>query len=145
MEDVSKILKRFKSWSLSKCIEKTAQDLQRLVRMEAADDQGYARCCSCGARKHWKELQGGHFISRSHKATILDEDNVHPQCPRCNINSGNIPGYFLHIVNRYGADAPSDLAARGREVKQWTREELADLRYSFRVRIKEQEARLDGK
>lgn len=145
MESPDKILERFKSWSLSKCIEMTARDLQKVVRMESADVDGFASCCSCGVRKHWKELQGGHFISRVHKSTILDEMNVHPQCARCNMRSGNVPGYFLFLVNRYGADAPGNLADRGREIKEWTREELAVLRHGFRLRIREQEKRLNGR
>lgn len=142
MEGVEQILKRFKKYTLNKCIEVTAKDLQRLVRMEAADDNGYARCCSCGKREHYKKMDGGHFISRTHKATMLRTDNVHAQCKGCNIRNGNQPGYSLFLTARYGEGKVDELMAAAREVKQWTREELAELRHSFKARIREHEKRI---
>ena len=136
------MLKRFRSWSLHKCIETTARDLQKLARMEAAGADGYAHCCSCGKRHHWKKMDGGHFVSRKHKATILDRQNVHAQCKRCNMSAGNLPGYHLFLQSTYGKTTPEKLMAIGREVKQWTREELVDIRLGLRQEIKQHEKRL---
>ena len=144
METAEKTLKRFRGWSLAKCVEVTSRDLQKLARLEAADDNGYARCCSCGKREHYKKMDGGHFVSRSHKATQLRRDNVHAQCKGCNIKNGNQPGYSLFLNARYGEGKADELFAAAREVKQWTREELADLRYGFKLEIKEHERRIEG-
>ncbi len=135
------MLKRFKSWSLSKCIEKTAQDLQLLVRIESADAKGFASCCSCGRRDHYKKLNGGHYVSRGFKATILDRQNVHAQCVRCNVID-NLPGYTAFLDVEYEKGFSMELMERARSIKQWTREELVELRIQFRKEIKEHRKRI---
>lgn len=37
-------------------------------------------CFTCGVRKHWKEMQAGHYVSRTHMSLFLDEINVNCQC-----------------------------------------------------------------
>ena len=135
------MLKRFKSWSLPKCIETTAKDLQLLVRLRAADETGQAACCSCGRREHYKKMNGGHFVSRGHKATILDPENVHAQCVRCNCMD-NLPGYVLFLDVEYRPGFALELMARAREPKLWTREELVDLRLEFKDQIRTHKQRI---
>ena len=36
--------------------------VQKLARIAAADDTGHCACVSCGVVKHYKDMQGGHFI-----------------------------------------------------------------------------------
>lgn len=55
------------------------------IRQKYANEQGNCSCYTCGVKKHWKELQNGHFVSRSQLATRFDEDNVRPQCVGCNV------------------------------------------------------------
>jgi len=135
------MLARFEKWTLSKCLEATAKDLQLLVRMEAADGDGFAHCCSCGRREHYKKMNGGHFISRQHKATMLDRQNVHAQCVRCNCMD-NLPGYSAWLEATYGKGFTLELMDRGRHLKQWTRGELVDLRMEFKRLIKIEKQRL---
>lgn len=68
----------------AKLVDQVATLLQRLVRARAADENGMARCVSCNKESHWTKLQGGHFISRTHLATKLVENNINPQCYYCN-------------------------------------------------------------
>lgn len=61
-------------------------ELQRYrVELEMTES-GFNRCITCG--KIIDDAQGGHFIPRAHRATELEEDNVNPQCPRCNMEEG---------------------------------------------------------
>ena len=57
------------------------------VRISNSDEYGMCTCITCGTRKHWKEIQAGHFMSRRHMATRWHEDNVKPQCVKCNMYS----------------------------------------------------------
>ncbi len=57
------------------------------VRISNSDEYGMCTCFTCGSRKHWKEIQAGHFMSRRHMATRWHEDNVKPQCVKCNMYS----------------------------------------------------------
>lgn len=54
------------------------------VRLRDSDEHGMAICCTCGARKHWKRLQAGHYVTRKKEATLFDEKCVHAQCAGCN-------------------------------------------------------------
>tara|TARA_R110002167_G_scaffold109315_2_gene278693 strand:- start:13155 stop:13547 length:393 start_codon:yes stop_codon:yes gene_type:complete len=75
--------------------KKTASKLRKeldkwfslFVRISNADEYGICNCFTCGARKHWKEIQAGHFMSRKHMATRWHLENVMPQCVKCNMYS----------------------------------------------------------
>jgi len=60
--------------------------IQKLVRLKAADDNGYCSCVSCGVTKKWNDgMQGGHVIPKgSSSYWALVEENIHPQCVYCN-------------------------------------------------------------
>jgi len=61
----------------------------RYIRLKDRDENGYVVCYTCESKKLWKEMDAGHFQSRKYLATRWHEDNVKPQCKRCNIfNSG---------------------------------------------------------
>ena len=61
-------------------------ELQR-YRVEAEmTANGFNTCITCG--RIIDDAQGGHFIPRTYRATELEEDNVNPQCPRCNMEEG---------------------------------------------------------
>ena len=82
--------------------------LQKLVRLKAADDNGYCSCVSCGCTKPWNEgMQGGHFIPKgSSSYWALEEENVHPQCVYCNqfgMKHGSAAqNYTLYMQDMYG-------------------------------------------
>lgn len=135
------MLKRFDGWTLHKCVQTVARDLQLLVRLESADMNGFVSCCSCGMRDHYKKMNGGHYVSRKFKATILDRENVHAQCVRCNIID-NLPGYTSFLCERYRPGFSLELMARARNFKQWSKPELVDLRIEFRKEIKEHKKRI---
>jgi hypothetical protein len=99
-----------KTKSIARLTNDAAALLQKLVRMKAADSYGMAECVTCGVRKHWKELQGGHFISRVKTAHKLLEENIHPQCQRCNgpLRGNPIP-YSLYMIDTYGREFVDEL------------------------------------
>jgi hypothetical protein len=53
-----------KTKTVHQLIEKAAELLQKIRRLEEADENGYCKCVSTGEKRHWKEMQGGHWIPR---------------------------------------------------------------------------------
>lgn len=64
------------------------------VRLSSADKQGYCICYTCNAKKFWKQIQNGHFISRTYLATRFDERNTRTQCVGCNMFGNGKPVEF---------------------------------------------------
>ena len=132
--------------TLAKLSEKAATALQLLVRLEAADDNGYVSCVTCGTTRHYKDgMQGGHFIGRKWTATRLMKENVHPQCMGCNGPKKGAPiEYTLYMQDMYGKEFVEELLVLKHQTKKWVRGELEDLIKHFKERIKEEEKRVIG-
>jgi len=86
--------------------QKTLQQLKKeahkvtseLVRRTGADENGYNTCYTCGVKKHWKELQCGHFISRTYGITAWYLPNLRVQCYSCNVmNRGNLQEFAARL------------------------------------------------
>lgn len=122
-------------------VDAVAVLLQKLVRVKAADEDGYCICVTCGASKHWKDgMQGGHFISRKYTGTKLLEENVHPQCSGCNgprAKDGTVTiAYTMYMIDTYGREFVDELQRLKSTPKKYTRDEVADLRADFRAQLK---------
>lgn len=117
---------------------------QRLVRLANADGQGCCVCISCGARHPWNEMDSGHFISRSNKATILDPRNCNPQCKCCNQHKGgNQAEYRKALVGKIGEDQVAELESMRLPKKHvWNKWELAETKINLQDEIKAHEIRI---
>mgnify|MGYP000179792502 CR=1 FL=1 len=131
-----------KTKTLAKLVDEAAVLLQKLVRLKAADDNGYCRCVSCGDAHHWKEMQGGHYIPRGKTATKLMEENIHPQCPACNgfgMKYGNAEKqYTLHMIDYYGREFVDRMIVKSAQKKKYARFEIEDLKKELNEQIREQ-------
>jgi len=125
-------------------LKKKAQTLlQRLVRMKASDPNGYVQCVSCGVQKHYKQMDGGHFISRSFTFHTLREENIHPQCKMCNRYFGKVhDDYRRYMVDMYGEDYVEWLTDTKHRITKLTTADLRDKISELQTQIKEQERRL---
>lgn len=131
--------------TVAKLKQEAATLLQKLVRMKYADDNGICECVTCGKVDHYKYMDGGHFVSRSHNATLLVEENIHPQCKSCNNHKkGNIDSYSVFMIDTYGLDAMKELVASKHQPRKFTDSELLEMISDYKRRIKEQEQRLAG-
>lgn len=134
-----------KTKSIAKVSEDVAVLLQKLVRLENADDNGYCSCVTCGTTKHYKDLDGGHFVSRRYTATRLMKENVWPQCKVCNgYLKGNPIPYTLFMIDTYGKEFVHELHALKNETKKFTRDELAEMSKEFKDQISYHEFRVVG-
>ena len=63
----------------------------------------HGTCYTCGTVKPPKEMQAGHYISRTHLVFRWDDRNVHCQCYACNcMKHGDLITYREKLVRQYG-------------------------------------------
>jgi len=76
--------------SRSQLVKRLDSVFSQYMRLKDADNNGMVECYTCGAVRHWKEQQAGHFYTRGRHATRWDESNIRVQDYACNIaKSGN--------------------------------------------------------
>jgi len=137
-----------KTKPLGKVVEDVAVELQKLVRLKAAlaaGRDGLAQCVTCEKWKHWKELQGGHFIERGKAHKILEE-NINPQCAYCNQwgmkKASVVLTYRRWMVDMHGEKFVKELEdTKNRAVKRF-RPDLEDRLKELRARNRDLAARL---
>tara|TARA_R100000278_G_scaffold118185_1_gene98643 strand:- start:1468 stop:1842 length:375 start_codon:yes stop_codon:yes gene_type:complete len=108
-------------------IKKLDKVFSEYIRQRFAKD-GWVQCVTCGTRKHWKEVDAGHFVSRRHYSTRWDPSNVHVQCKKCNI-FGNGENYLMgkYIDRTYGIGKADELIALSKKICKFTNEELVNM------------------
>jgi len=106
-------------------VEDAAAILQRIVKIKAADENGYASCVTCGKVDHWTLMDGGHYISRTYTAHKLLEENIHPQCKGCNRFDHRVhDDYARYMRLTYGDEFTDWLTDSKRETKKWSRPDI---------------------
>ena len=114
--------------TVAKLKKKADKVFSEYIRQKYADDNGFVYCFTCGTRKHWKQMQNSHYVSRSFNSLRYSEENCHPACAACNIwKHGNLDEYALRLQEKYGAGILKKLAKEKRKIKQFTVEELQTL------------------
>lgn len=136
-----------KKKALRKLVDDYAVALQKHVRLKAADNNGFCECWSCGVKKHWKEMDGGHYISRVHQSTKILEENIHPQCKGCNLRSGKgdtlvTLNYRENMLDMYGEEFVLELEVLAKQPKKHSRPDLEEQLKDIRKRNRELEAEL---
>ena len=134
-----------KTKTLNQLANDLAVGMQKHVRLKAADSNGFCQCVTCGKRKHWKEMQGGHFIERG-KAHKTLEENIHPQCPYCNQygmkKASVVLAYRRYMVDLYGEKFVKFLEDTANDVVKRFRPDLVAEIKDLRARNNELEAQL---
>ena len=139
--------KKRKQSTVAQEVEKAAKLLQRLVRMEAADDNGYAQCVTCGKIDHYKDLQGGHFIPRGRTVFKLYKPNCNPQCPSCNL-WGMKQAHYVLRYRQWMVDTHGERKVKAMERLAWraspkfNREEVIQFERDIKAQLLEQENRI---
>lgn len=119
--------------------------VQKKVRLKAAlqDDARMVQCVTCRKWDHWTKMQGGHFISRTHTAHKLNEENIHPQCQRCNgFLNGNYINYTLYMQDMYGREYVEMMEATKTEIKKYLRPEILEIIEELKTEVRDLEAQL---
>lgn len=110
-----------------KLIDKADEVFSKYIRHKYATGD-YVACISCKAIKPIKEMQNGHYISRSHFSTRYYEKNCSPQCYRCNcLMKGAKDEHALALIKEHGPNILKELNKLKWESKKYTLQEFRDL------------------
>lgn len=92
----------FKTYNFNSWKELADRVYSQYIRLKNANKDWICTCITCGAKKHWREIQNWHYRTRSCLKYRFDDTNCHPQCYNCNINLwGNYRNYYKYIVKTY--------------------------------------------
>ena len=116
-----------KKLTRSKLIKKLDNVFSQYIRRKDAID-GIAKCISCGVERSWKELQCGHFMSRSHYSTRWEILNVGVQCISCNIfKHGQQYLFSKYLDKTYGEGTSNELLLKSQTLGKFNTKEIEEM------------------
>lgn len=160
-----------KKYQIGTYAGQVARVFQRMIRAEAGakpaahapvlKDGGWMRaswrevgqcaCVTCGKIGPWKSskqlgvgsIETGHFIGSRRNSILFEEDNVAPQCVACNQHRGGEPQlYRKWMLWQRGEQVVERLERLKNETRQFSREELVDMKIAYTARLKAAEAKM---
>jgi len=117
----------------SKAKVKLDKALSDYVRKSNADEFGQVNCFTCTARKNWKLLECGHFITRSKMSTrwlYKPEEgmvNMMPQCKQCNLTGGQQYLFAKRLDVIYGEGTADKILRKSNETTKFSIAELQEM------------------
>jgi len=133
MSDRSQAVKRLDQW------------FSKFIRLRDSDENGFVRCITCGTRKHWKEVDAGHFQTRAKYSTRWHEKNVHAQCKGCNMKNGG--QQYVHgkeIDKRYGEGVADEIVYLSNQIMKFSTQEIRDMAKHYRELVKDELERVSN-
>lgn len=108
---------------------KAKQEFQLYSKISRADENGLVREITTGQLVHWRETQGGHYISASVNITCFELNNVWPQFPGSNkiMSMGDQKAetekakYRAELIKRIGEEKVNNLEQLAMLSKKWTK------------------------
>ena len=109
-------------------VKKLDRIFSQYIRLRKTDSNGYGQCYTCGAERFWREVDAGHFMSRSCMSTRWDEQNVQFQCKRCNgFRSGEQFMFARHLDQEYGEGTAEELLHNSKFTAKFSQAELQSM------------------
>ena len=108
---------------------KAKQEFQLYSKISRADENGLVREITTGQLVHWRETQGGHYISASVNITCFELNNVWPQFPGSNkiMSMGDQKAetekvkYRAELIKRIGEEKVNNLEQLAMLSRKWTK------------------------
>lgn len=86
------------------------------------------KCIACGEFKPIREMECGHFFSRTYSALRYNEDNSSGECHNCNCHDDqHLKGYEVRLKEKIGLERFNLLLENYNKQIKWDRQELLDL------------------
>lgn len=120
----------------TQAINRLDEWFSKFIRLRDSEDE-YVRCITCGTRKHWKEVDAGHFQTRTKYSTRWDERNVNAQCKGCNMKNGG--QQYVHgkeIDKKYGEGTADEIVCLSNQIVKFSTQELRDMAKKYRDLVK---------
>ena len=94
------------------------------IRLRDANKDGFCKCISCQKINHWKDVDAGHFIGRSHLITRYDPKNVYAQCRYCNRYLAGNQYLYSVSLKKIDSNLPEKLLRKSRKTIKLSNDEL---------------------
>ena len=108
------------------------------IRLRDSDENGFCTCYTCGKVAHYKEMQNGHFWSRTHLSTRFNEYNCKVQCVGCNIfKKGNYIEYTKRLLKELGEEKFNELEQLKNSTVKISKAEYEQMIEHYNQKIKE--------
>lgn len=120
-------LGQIKSRSRTQLIKALDTVYSQYIRNKYADKDGNVMCVTCQIKKPVKEMQNGHYVSRTFHNTRWLDKNCHPQCYSCNVGlGGNYAKYSRFMIDTYGAEVIDELITISQQPLKLSKQDLQD-------------------
>jgi hypothetical protein len=115
--------RKLKTKGLAYWTKKLDTVFSQYVRLKNADKNGMVKCYTCGALRHYKCLDAGHYHDRKWMGIRWNVDNVRPQCYYCNkFRQGRGPDFRKNLIMEIGEERVEELFYL--RLFEWTPDEL---------------------
>jgi 5-methylcytosine-specific restriction endonuclease McrA len=115
-----------KKRSRSSIVKQLDSMFSKFIRNRDSDGE-LCTCSTCGVQKPIKQMQAGHFMSRSKYSTRWDEENVHAQCAGCNMwKQGQQYLMSIHIDQKYYPGKADELLRKSNGIEKFSDAELIE-------------------
>ena len=133
LKENNKAKKEFNQNDRKYLLELAQKTVNTFIRMRDGKN-----CISCSKSGDQGAYHAGHFKSQGYNSALrFDENNIHVQCYRCNVElSSNQSLYRPALINKIGIDEVLRLETT-KNTKLWTVEELQDIIKTYKAKIKE--------
>jgi hypothetical protein len=109
---------------------------------------GECACVTCGTVKAWdsgiRGMHTGHFLASRVISILFEEDNCAPQDSYCNFYRSGEQQLFRKWMLECRPEAVERLERLKTQSKQFTRDELVDMRIGYAARLNAAVARMKG-
>ena len=118
--------------------KKTWKACSEYIRRKSTDENGYVSCVTCGITRLWNDrIDAGHFIPKSRgNAIYFVEENIHPQCKKCNRSEGgNFENYYPYMIEMYGQEKIDELKSLSKTIVKLTVSDLKQIEEDYKLAL----------
>lgn len=110
------------------------------IRRSVADKDGNVVCVTCSIKKHWKDMQSGHWLDGRGNAILFEESCANPQCLQCNFFGGkptiNVKeNYRAFMMKEYGEEEMERLRGLKGTAKKYELEDYISIEEEYGDRL----------
>jgi hypothetical protein len=107
----------------------------RYIRLRDSDENGFAKCFTCGRVMYWNKFDAGHGLGRQHLGIKYHEKNNHAQCGNCNLDGGRQDVYKEKVNKLYGENTWMNLELMKRKPVKWSGFEIEALTEHYKKEV----------